>query len=263
VFDVRPTYDLPGDVLPAGKTTLNLDLGDQSAQMAQFCKITFEIQPCPPIAATATNTQLEINNEPGTCSAIPPSAEVLFTPESIGSSVESVRARVTPQGPVVPFPLKTGKYFFEAVYPGGMVGATSPPRSVAIKVLDVEPPKAEIKPTVARNAGGGFICAKGASRKATTACVSIPGILNVADNCGSKALTRKFTCEGAGCPRAAVRPTATKLCVPVRVGGGRVEATFTLVAVDKNGNKSPALAIPIAGYHSGDAVPKGATCYKA
>lgn len=205
-----------------------------------------------------------MDNQPGTCLTAPWPAAV-FDDKTV-SWTGVVRARATPTGPLLPLPLKTGKYFFDVVYPGNIVATPTTPQPVSIVVWDAEAPKAEIKQTIARNAG--YICAKGATRAATTACVSIvdtaaTGILNVTDNCGSTGLTRKWTCQGKGCPTTAVAATAKSLCVPVRAGKGRVEATFTLVLSDKQGNKSPPLAIPIAGYHFSDAVPTGTTCYKA
>lgn len=269
--DAPVTFEplLKGNKLPAGVFTVRATLppGTQADSPRCFSQIT--IEPCVPVPAPqGPGLEIALDNTPGTCAASPRPAAV-FLPETVSFS-GVVRARARPTGPLIPLPLKSGKYFFELVYPGadfnpaGVVVAPAVPRPVTILVLDAEAPTAQLKPTVARDAGGGFICAKGASRGARSACVSLASLLSVADNCAptGSGLKRKFTCQGAGC--ATVKPKATKLCVEgLRAGKGRVEATYTLTVSDKAGNKSPPLAIPIAAYHFKDAAPTGAKCYTA
>jgi hypothetical protein len=223
------------------------------------CLSIITVKPCAPIAVSGT---VKLNSSPGTCAAALPSPQQVVTPASLGLGAFSVELRAKPNGPALSAPISTGSYFVSVVYDQGYMVSNASVSPVRIEVLDVEAPKAELKNGTPRLADN-FICARGATARAATACVPLDGtsgILSVTDNCGAAGVTRKWTCTGAGCAKPSA--TAKTLCVPVRARRGRVDATYTLTITDKKGNKST-LVVPIAAYHFSDAVPSGAKCLSA
>jgi hypothetical protein len=223
------------------------------------CTAVVSITPCKPVVIAST-TAIAMPSSPGVCAGVP-SPSAIVTAATLGRGAVAVVARTTAAGSAVPPPLAAGRYYIQVVYPGGLSSAVSA-STVLLSIADVENPYAGLKATIVRDSAG-FICAKGGSSLSTTACVSVStsstGVLELKDNCGVASLTRSYQCAGA-CPYS-MSPSTSKVCVSVRAGGGRVEATYALTVTDKGGRQARVL-IPIAGYHYRDA-PAGVKCYSA
>lgn len=223
------------------------------------CVAVVTVKPCRAVAASGT---VALANVPGTCAAAAPAPSLVVAASSLGQGALSVNLRKTATGSIISAPFVSGSYFVQVVYPGGVLSAVSS-GAVRIAVADTESPVAEIKPSVVRNADG-FICAKGRSASATTACLSVStsastGVVALRDNCPAAQLTRGYACTGT-CPAAPAMATATKVCVPVSRGRSG-QAVFTLTVTDAAG-RTGQVEIPVVAYHFSDA-PKGVTCYSA
>jgi len=237
------------------------------------CVSTVTVQPCVPVVVpTTTRAPVKLASSPGTCLAsTDAAASSLVTAATLGRGAIGVNVLTTVArrggGTSVASsssPLKPGKYNVQVVYPGGVVSAFST-AAVNIGVGDSEAPVASLKPTVAVDARG-YICAVAASARATSACLNVAttgtaSVVQVSDNCGAQALTRRVACSSGTCPARAPAANSQKVCVPVSATSGRVEASYSLTVTDKSG-RSATVSIPIAAYHSSKR-PAGVTCYSA
>jgi hypothetical protein len=249
---------LPADgALGPGKHLI--DIGYASSGQVS-CTSVVTVLPCKPVAVSGTVT---VPSAPGVCAGAMPLPSSVVTAATLGRGALSINAFLTVSGSVVgsgiPAPLKAAKYYVKVLYPGDITSSVSA-STVSLVVSDVEAPIAAIKSTIVRDAAG-FICATSTISRSSSACVAVSGaftsVLSVSDNCPTSSLTRQYKCSSGTCPTTAISPTATKVCVPVRAGGGRVETTFTLTVTDKGGRQAN-LAIPIAAYHR-----TNVTCYSA
>jgi subtilisin family serine protease len=237
------------------------------------CTSTVTVQPCVPVVVpTTTRAPVRLPTAAGTCLASTDDAtSSLVTAATLGRGAIGINVRTIAArrsggdgGAPASTPLKPGKYNVQVVYPGGVVSSFST-AAVNIGVGDSEAPVASLKPTVAVDARG-YICAVAASARATSACLNVAttgtaSVVQVSDNCGAQALTRRVACSSGTCPARAPAANSQKVCVPVSATSGRVEASYSLTVTDKSG-RSATVSIPIAAYHSSKR-PAGVTCYSA